>query len=126
MVTFWLEIKSHPKRVLKTAMMGIIFIGLGIFVASPGPALLDLQLLANTTFSKIALLLPVRSLGYAVGSVVGGIVGDRFDHQIVIMTALLISAISMIMFPLFPLIVLMMVFIFVSGVCNGCIDTVVS
>lgn len=41
-----------------------------------GPALLDLQQLANTTISRIAFLLPVRAFGYAIGSVMAGILGS--------------------------------------------------
>ena len=97
-----------------------------MFIAAPGPALLDLQLLAGTTIEKAALLLPARSLGYAVGSVIGGVVGDRIDHQYVLIVSMIIAIISMVLFPLFGSIKIMYGFIFVSGIANGCIDTVVS
>lgn len=85
--------------------------------------MLDLQLLANTTISKAALLLPARSLGYAIGSVIGGVVGDQIDHQFVIIGSMIVAIISMILFPLFQSINVMYAFIFISGIANGCIDT---
>ena len=88
--------------------------------------MLDLQLLAGTTISKIALLLPARSLGYAIGSIIGGVVGDQIDHQIVIIVSMIIAIISMVLFPLFQSINLMYTFIFISGIANGAIDTVVN
>ena len=124
--SFVYQLTKYPLRSVKTALMGFIFIGLGMFIAEPGPALLDLQLLAGTTIEKTALLLPARSLGYAVGSVIGGVVGDRIDHQYVIITAMIVAIISMVLFPLFHSINLMYSFFFVGGIANGCIDTVVS
>ena len=100
--------------------------GLGLFMAAPGPALLDLQLLAGTSFGKAAMLLPARSLGYALGSVIAGVLGERMDHQIVIMVSLCLSIVTMTAFPLFRSINIMYGLIFASGISNGCINTIVN
>lgn len=74
-MSFIFQAKNYPLRTLKTCLLGLIFICLGMFIAAPGPALLDLELLASTTIEKTALLLPARSLGYAFGSVIAGVAG---------------------------------------------------
>lgn len=101
-------------------------IGLGLSVVAVGPALLDLQLLAGTTIEKAALLLPARSLGYAIGSLIGGIAGERFDHQKVIILSMIIAIITLCLFALFQSILVMYVIIFICGCASGGIDTVLN
>ena len=91
-----------------------------------GPALLDLQLLAGTTIEKAALLLPARSLGYAIGSVIGGIMGDRIDHQKVLIVSTTIAIITLGIIALFKSITVMCIIIFICGTASGCIDTVLN
>ena len=93
-------------------------------MAAVGPALLDLQMLAGTTIEKAALLLPARSLGYAVGSVIGGIAGDQLDHQKVIILSMIIAIITLSLLALFQSIVAMYSIIFILGTASGTIDTV--
>ena len=93
-------------------------------MAGVGPALLDLQLLAGTTLEKAALILPARSLGYAFGSVVGGIAGDRLDHQKVIIASMIVAITTLCLFALFKSIVVMGIIIFIGGIALGVIDTV--
>lgn len=86
--------------------------------------MLDLQALANTTIEKTALILPARSFGYAIGSVIAGIVGDRMDQQIVLSASLVTSVISIFLFPIFPSINVMYAFMIIAGVANGTLDTI--
>ena len=100
-----------------------MFVGIGLFISCLGPALLDVQLLAGTTLKKVALLLPARSLGYAIGSVIAGILGDLVDHQLVLMISIFFAMITSFTFPLFPSIIVMYVIMTLGGICNGVIDT---
>lgn len=109
---------------MKTGLVGLLFISLGIFTSALGPALLDLQLLSNTTISRIAFLLPVRSFGYAIGSVIAGILGDIIDHQPLIIGSTVLMTASMFLFPLFSHIYAMYVLIALAGISCGCIDCI--
>ena len=122
--SFVYEFTNYPIRTVKTAFMGLIFIGLGLSVAAVGPALLDLQMLAGTTIEKAALLLPARSLGYAVGSVIGGVAGDRLDHQKVLSFFMVIAIVTLALLAMFKSIVAMYSIIFILGTASGAIDTV--
>lgn len=124
--SFVYQLTHYPIRTVKTTLMVLIMIGLGISVVAVGPALLDLQLLAGTTIEKAALLLPARSLGYAIGSVIGGIVGERYDHQKVLMLSMIIAIVTLCVFALFQSIVFMYCIIFICGCASGCIDTVLN
>lgn len=60
---------KHPVRFLKTVVIYLTFIALGLNIAVPGPTLLDLQEAIKTTLDQISLILPARSGGYALGAV---------------------------------------------------------
>ncbi|KAG4078604.1 hypothetical protein HA402_011363 [Bradysia odoriphaga] len=123
-MAFIYELKNNPQKSVKTGLIGLLFIALGIFTSALGPALLDLQLLSDTTISRIAFLLPVRSFGYAVGSVIAGILGDMVDHQPLIIGSTILMTTSMFLFPLFSHIYMMYVLIALAGISSGCIDCI--
>ena len=70
--------------------------------------------------------MPARSLGYAIGSVVGGFAGERFDHQKVIGFSIVLAMITLCLFALFKSILVMCIIIFIGGMAGGCIDTVLN
>jgi len=58
-------------KFIKTILVYSINVALGLNISIPGPTLLDLQhhVGHNTTLEDITLLLPARSGGYALGSI---------------------------------------------------------
>lgn len=98
--------------------------GLSFSVAAVGPALLDLQLLTSTTIQQAAVLLPVRAIGYVVGSIIGGIVGERLDHQNVLNFLMIIAIVTLSLLAQFKSIVIMYSIMFILGTASGAIDTV--
>ena len=80
-------------------------------------------MLTNTTISEVAKILPARSGGYAVGALISGFITDYVDHQICLMTSLVISIGTFAALPYFQSINVMYVIIFFAGVSAGCIDT---
>lgn len=121
---FLYELTQHRIRTLKTAFITLVFVGQGIVIAGLGPALLDLQLLTGTTIEKVALLLPARSVGFVVGSVIGSIASDLIDHQKVIIFSIIVALISLSLVALFKSIVVMYCIILILGIASGSIDTV--
>ena len=63
---------SDRIKFIKTLLVYVMFISLGLNVAIPGPTILDLQhqVGENTTIEEITLILPARSGGYALGAIV--------------------------------------------------------
>ena len=47
------EVREHKVRTLKTFVLCLIFIGLGIYGATPGVTLLDLQVCVNRTLTVV-------------------------------------------------------------------------
>ena len=62
--------RSQPIKLIETLILFLCWISLGLFVAIPGPTLLDLQDLIGTSFEEISLMLPSRSFGYMLGAVI--------------------------------------------------------
>src|SRR5690606_21753001 len=68
---FVASIKELPINAWKCFTLCITYVGLGLFHASTGPALLDLQLLVDTTVEQITYIMPVRSFGAVIGCAIG-------------------------------------------------------
>ena len=67
-MAFWVEVRRHRIRSLKTAVMLSCWLALGMSLGVVGPTLLDLQELVQTDTGSIAFALTARSGGYALGS----------------------------------------------------------
>jgi len=118
------EMREHKVRTLKTFVLCLLFVGLGIYGATPGVTLLDLKTLTNTTLSEVAKILPARSGGYATGALISGFITSFIDHQICLMLSLIISIATFSALPYFQSINVMYVIIFFAGLSAGVIDTV--
>ena len=70
-MTFIKEIRHQRIRLLKSLAIYLAFLGVGLVNGIMGPTMLDLQIAANATLSEIAMILPGRSGGYAMGSFTG-------------------------------------------------------
>lgn len=65
---FWVEIRAHKDRAIKTLVLMSCWLALGMSLGIVGPTLLDLQEMVQVDTSKIAYALSSRSGGYALGS----------------------------------------------------------
>ncbi|XP_013788363.1 sodium-dependent glucose transporter 1A-like [Limulus polyphemus] len=115
--------KASKLKIFKTANLYFAFVTLGMAVAITGPTLLDLERAVNTDTEHISYIIVGRGIGYLIGSIVGGILFDRFNRQVLFLVNILILAISMTAAPwcrdLSPLIATMTV----GGLTLGAIDT---
>ncbi|RWS02572.1 sodium-dependent glucose transporter 1A-like protein, partial [Leptotrombidium deliense] len=87
------EIKAHKINFLKTFFIYLMFLVIGLGIAIPGPTLLDLQIAVNCSLEEIGYLLPARALGYASGSILGGLIPEKVDKQPFIITFMTLSAV---------------------------------
>lgn len=92
-MTVFTEVRSHPLRVLKTLCLYSAMISLGFSLAILGPTLLDLKTQVQRPLEDIAISLPVRAGGYAVGSFIMGFVYDKLNMQLTASICMAICAI---------------------------------
>lgn len=118
------QITKHKVRAVKTAVLYLVFFTVGLSVAIPGPTLLDLQLLTNSTLSQITYILSSRSAGYAIGSIVGGILIDFVDQQLVLIFSLLITCVSLSAVPWISSLWGIIITFGINGIFSGAIDSV--
>ena len=98
------------------------FVALGLALAALGPTLPGLADQTGTSLSQISIIFTVNSLGYILGSLLGGRLYDRLPSQPLMAGALLLMALSLIGIPIFPSIWLVVALFFTLGVASGVLD----
>src|SRR5512139_2534417 len=83
---------SRAAKSAQTAVYYAAFIALGMASASLGPTLGGLAEHTRTRLSEISFLFMARSLGYLVGSFVGGRVYDRWPGHVVMVGIFVVMA----------------------------------
>ena len=54
------------------------FIGLGLFMGSPGPILKELQVQTSSSLGYISFVFSARAIGYIIGSIIFGLISDKY------------------------------------------------
>jgi len=98
------------------------FIGLGLISAVLGPTLPALAKLTQSTFSQISIVFLLHSLGYFIGSIVGGNLLDRVSGHLTMILALCVSMVLFVAIPLTPVLWLLIGIVLVTGFARGIID----
>lgn len=114
---------GHRQRIWKTICLVAAFFGLGLCIAILGPTLLDLQQRTNTNIKQISTVFTVRSVGYLVGSIVGGVLFNVFNHSCLVGFFLLLTAIGTALAPWWQQLSKLMACISFVGVSMGLLDT---
>lgn len=92
-------------------------------MAIPGPTLLDLGDQVKETTSRMMIVFAARSLGYLFGALIGGLLFDCFDRQLLLFTTLLLSAVAMAAIPWSLTLGVMATMFALQGVSMGVLDT---
>ena len=98
------------------------FIGLGLISASLGPTLPGLAALTDTEIGSISVLFLVRSLGYMLGSLLGGRFYDRLAGHQVMAVSLLVMGLGMVAAPTLPVLWALSFALLVVGIAEGSVD----
>ena len=98
------------------------FVALGLAMASLGPTLPGLAENTQTLLSEISFLFTARSLGYLLGSFLGGRLYDRMPGHPVMAVMLLIMAGMMGLAPLMSLLSLLTLVLLMLGMAEGTLD----
>jgi len=110
------------ERLSRTAGYYAAFVALGLVGASLGPTLPGLAENTETLLSEISFLFTARSLGYLLGSFLGGRLYDRVPGHPVLAAALIIIAATMALVPLTALLWALSAILLILGVAEGVLD----
>ncbi len=113
---------AQTGKTAKTSGYFLAFIGLGMAGAMFGPALPFLAEQTGSQLSQISYLFTARSLGYLIGSVLGGRGYDRFPGHVLMGLALLALAGAMAAIPTIPLLWALALLFVLFGAVEGTVD----
>ncbi|XP_035686634.1 sodium-dependent glucose transporter 1-like [Branchiostoma floridae] len=108
---------------LRTYALCAAFLGLGVCIAMVGPTLLDLAANVHADIAHISYIFTARSVGYLVGSAVGGFLFDMFDQHLLLGLSLLLNAIGFAVIPWAKRLSVMGILVSFTGVAMGFLDT---
>ena len=110
------------ERKLKTIGYFAMFVALGLSISVIGPTLPGLAEQTHTHLSQISILFTAHSLGYLVGSYIGGRFYDRIPGHPVLAGMLVAIAIALVITPVTNFLWLLATAIFIAGVGGGGVD----
>jgi fucose permease len=106
----------------KTIGYYVAFVALGLINASLGPTLPGLAENTRTQLSEIGFLFTARSLGYLIGSVIGGRLYDRVPGHKIMGLMIIGMTIMMGLAPLLPQLWLLTIALLLLGAAEGSVD----
>ncbi len=110
------------QKYITTAAYYLAFILLGLTVAADGPALLKLAEHTSSTLDQISLIFFFGSLGYLLGSYIGGRLYDRVPGHRLMATVLVFLGIFSTLVPIISTKWLFFTVILVFGITKGAVD----
>ncbi|XP_050407953.1 sodium-dependent glucose transporter 1A [Patella vulgata] len=111
------------KKFVQTIVLSVAFFALGLCIAIPGPTLLDLGERTHASTDKISLIFTARSIGYLLGSIIGGFLFDRFDQQLLLFYTLVFTSVATVAAPWCTALIILAVMIAFQGISMGVLDT---
>ncbi len=105
-----------------TAGYYLAFLSLGAVSASLGPTLAKLAAQTGVRLNIISILFVMRSLGYLLGSAVGGKAVDRLPGNRLLVVMILSLAIMMALVPMIPSIYVLCLALLILGLAEGALD----
>jgi Fucose permease len=111
----------NQKNITTTAYY-LAFILLGLTVAADGPALLKLAAHTSSTLDQISLIFFFGSLGYLVGSYIGGRIYDRVPGHRFMASVLILLGVSIVLVPVISSRAAFFTVILILGLAKGALD----
>jgi MFS transporter, FHS family, Na+ dependent glucose transporter 1 len=98
------------------------FIALGLSMSAVGPTLTNLATNTGTILAEISILFLAKSLGYLVGTFLGGRLSDRLPGNPLMFAALMVMAGMLALTPLIPILWVLTGVLLVLGITEGVLD----
>ncbi|OWF47704.1 sodium-dependent glucose transporter 1A-like [Mizuhopecten yessoensis] len=114
---------SYKEKVFLSLSICWSFVILGWLVAQFGPSFLDLRIITNTDLKKASSYLTSGSVGYLVGSLISGLLFDRFNKVLLLFLYTFTGVFFSAILPWCYLYELMMTVQFCRGFYGGGLDT---
>jgi FHS family Na+ dependent glucose MFS transporter 1 len=114
---------ARPRPLTTTLAYYAAFITLGATVSIGGPALPFLAQNTSSPLDRISIIFVLGSLGYMLGSQLGGRAYDRFPGHRIQSAALLLTALAAALVPVLHSLWLLVAVIFLMGAVQGALDT---
>ena len=95
----------------------------GLILALPGPTLLDLRAQTNTSTEEISTIFTGRSLGYLVGSILGGMMFDRVNQACLLGLSLMLTSAATAVVPWCRQLIWLIGIMSMQGLSMGFLDT---
>lgn len=115
-------LSESTQRILQTSGYYTAFIALGLSSASLGPTLPGLADHTRSRLNEISFLFMARSLGYLIGSLLGGRLYDRVPGHPVMTVVLVVMAAMLALTPVLPLLWLLTAALLILGLGEGVLD----
>jgi FHS family Na+ dependent glucose MFS transporter 1 len=116
------EHKTSINAIAPTMVFYFSFILLGLTMAVTGPTLTTLAKHTSSRIDQISYIFITGSLGYLIGSMIGGRLYDKFPANRVVPIGLLVLAASSAYVPSASQLVILVMAIFILGLSQGVID----
>lgn len=113
---------TSNRRLARTSAYYASFVALGLVTAALGPTLPGLAEHTQVQLGEISFLFTAHSLGYLLGSLLGGWLYDRVPGHPVMAAALAVLALIMGIIPLVPLLPLLTAALLFLGMAGGALD----
>uniref|UniRef100_A0A2C9JDN3 Uncharacterized protein n=1 Tax=Biomphalaria glabrata TaxID=6526 RepID=A0A2C9JDN3_BIOGL len=111
------------RRFKKTLAISMAFFCLGLCIAIPGPTLIELGRNVQSNTEHMSYIFTARSIGYLIGSVVGGILFDFFDQQLLLFYTLASTTLATVGIPWCNALLALSLLICIQGIAVGVLDT---
>ena len=116
------KVRRH-KLILNFCLM-YAFFGIGLLLAMLGPTLIDLSEQTGSSLESVTYSFTARSVGYLIGSIVGGEIFDRVANPCtMISSCLFVAALSSFLVPLMPNVASLCCTVVFQGLGMGVLDT---
>ncbi|XP_078503120.1 sodium-dependent glucose transporter 1-like [Lissotriton helveticus] len=115
--------RRNAERWCLTAVISAAFLGLGMAIAVLGPTFKQLSENVNSNVANMSYIIVGRSLGYLGGSMIGGILFDCMNQQLLLGLAMLTTSLGLYVIPWCTKALLLTAMMFVVGMTMGILDT---
>ncbi|KAI1282592.1 Major facilitator superfamily domain-containing protein 4A [Halotydeus destructor] len=108
---------------LKSFSLCLAFINVGSVVSIIGPTILELQCAINVSYEDVVKIMPARASGYALGSLIVGVLYDKLNPLLTVAVTLTTTGICAILLPWATSLVSILIIAFLSAIGSGIIDS---
>ncbi|CAH8486081.1 unnamed protein product [Schistosoma intercalatum] len=117
--------KPFHAQIAKTSALCYTWISLGLYSEILGPTLPTLMYNTKSNYEQIGMALSTRGIGLLFGSLIGGLLSDRYKslRSLFIMLSLIIGAITTLIIPWCINIIILTIILFIAGFSHGFLTT---